>query len=68
MNKYYNDPLTSHFRIKKTKELISRKYHWPSLKKDIEAYIKNRDICLALKVVRYKPYGNLKLMPILTYC
>ena len=58
ISKHYNDPFVSHFRVNKTKELIGRKYYWPSLKKDVEFYIKRYDICLALKAVRYKPYSN----------
>ena len=41
---YHNNLLTGHFGINKTKELIGRKYYWPSLRKDVEAYIKGCDI------------------------
>ena len=51
INKHYNNLLVSHFSIKKTQELIARKYYKPMLQKDIEAYVKDCDICLALKVV-----------------
>lgn len=30
-------------------------------------YVKRCDICLALKSVKYKPYGNLQSFPILTH-
>ena len=56
---YYNNSLAGHFDINKTKKPIIRKYYWPSLGKDVEAYVKDCDIYLGLKVVRHKPYGNL---------
>ena len=28
-----------------------RKYYWPILQKDVEAYIKDYNVCLALKTV-----------------
>ncbi len=31
------------------------------------AYAKGYDICLASKVVCYKPYGDLQSLPVLTY-
>ena len=47
--------------------LIDRKYYWPNLKKDIEAYVKGCDICLALKAIKHKLYSNLQALPILIY-
>ena len=40
--------------------------YWPSLKKDVEAYIKGCNICLALKAVKQKPYDNLQALPVPT--
>ena len=56
---HHNHPLAGHFGIDKTKELVGRKYYWPSLRKDVENYVKGYDICLASKAVRHKPYGDL---------
>ena len=67
ISRYHNNPLAGHFRIDKTKELINRKYCWPSLKKDVEAYVKGCNICLTSKAVRHKPYGNLQALPVLTH-
>ena len=38
---HHNDPLTGHFGIDKTRELIGRKYYWPSLRKDVENYVRD---------------------------
>ncbi len=31
ISKYYDEPLAGHFGIEKTRELIARKYYWPTL-------------------------------------
>ena len=51
ISQYYNDPLASHFEIDKTRELISRKYYWFMLRRDVEAYMKGCDVCLGCKAV-----------------
>ena len=61
---HHNDSLAGHFGIDKTRELIGRKYYWPSLRKDIEAYIKGCNVCLASKIMRHKPYGDLQALPV----
>ena len=64
---HHNDPLAGHFRINKTKELIDRKYYWPSLRRDVESYVRGCDVCLASKAVRHKPYDDLQSLPIPTH-
>ena len=59
ITQHHNDLLAGHFGIDKTRELIGRKYYWPSLKKDVESYIKSCNICLALKAVQHKLYSDL---------
>ena len=56
---HHNDPLAGHFKIDKIQDLFARKYFWPMLWYNIEAYIKSCDVYLVLKVVRHKPYDNL---------
>ena len=63
----HNDPLVEHFGINKTRKLIKRKYYWPSLKKNVEAYVKDCNICLASKTVRHKLYSDLQALPVPTY-
>ena len=67
ISRHHDDPLAGHFDIDKTRELVGRKYYWPSLRKDVEAYVKGCDICLASKAVRHKPYGNLQALPVPTH-
>ena len=67
ISRHHDDPLASHFGIKKTRELIARKYYWLMLRHDIEDYVRGCDVCLASKAVRHKPYSNLQSLPIPTY-
>ena len=67
ISRHHNDSLAGHFGIDKTKDLIGRKYYWPSLRKDIEAYVKGCDICLGSKAIRHKPYGDLQSLLIPTH-
>ena len=67
INQHHNDPLAEHFGINKTKDLVGQKYYWPSLQKDVEAYVKGYDVRLGSKTVKYKPYGDLQSLLIPTY-
>ena len=64
---HHDNPLAGHFGIDKTQELIARKYYWPTLRWDVEAYVKGCNVCLASKAVRHKPYGDLQALPIPTH-
>ena len=66
IGKHYNDPLAGHFGIKKIQELLARKYFWPTLQKNVKAYIKGCHICLPSKAVCNKPYGDLQSLLIPT--
>ena len=67
ISQHHKDPFASHFGINKTKELIGWKYYWSTLKKDVEAYVKGCDVCLGLKMVRHKPYGDLQSLLVPTH-
>ena len=67
ISRHHDDPLARHFGIDKTKELVGRKYYWPSLRKDVENYVRGYDVCLASKAVRHKPYGDLQSLPVPTH-
>ena len=66
-SRHYNDSLVGHFEIEKTRELVAQKYYWPTLRRDVEDYIRRYDVCLASKAVRHKPYGALQYLPVPTY-
>lgn len=56
---YHNDPLASHFGIKKTRELVTGKYFLLTLHQDIKDYAKDFNVYLTLKAICHKPYGDL---------
>ena len=64
---HHNDLLARCFGINKTRELVGRKYHWPSLKRDIKSYVRRCDVCLTSKAVHHKPYGDLQFLPTPTH-
>ena len=64
---HHKDPLLGHFGIDKTRELVGRKYYWPSLRRHIKAYIRGCDICLTSKDVHHKPYEDLQSLFVLTH-
>ena len=67
INRLHDNSLASHFEIEKIQELIARKYYWPTLRRDVEDYVRGCNVCLALKAVRHKPYGDLQSLPIPTH-
>ena len=64
---HHNNLLIGHFGIEKIKELVGRKYYWPSLRRDVKSYVQRCDVCLASKAIRHKPYSNLQSLPILAH-
>ena len=67
ISRHHNDPLAGHFGIDKTRELVGRKYYWPSLRRDVKSYVRGYNICLASKAVRHKPYDDLQFLFIPTH-
>ena len=67
ISRHHDDSLAGHFGIKKTRELLSRKYYWPTLRRDVDDYVRGCDVCLASKAVRHKPYGDLQSLPVPTH-
>ena len=67
INRHDNNTLVKYIDINKIKKLICQKYYWPSLKKDVKAYFKSCNICLALKAVKHKLFNNLQVLLIPTY-
>ncbi len=67
ISRHYDYPLAGHFGIDKTQELITRKYYWPTLHRNVEAYMTGCNVCLALKAVRHKSYDDLQSLPVPTH-
>ncbi len=67
ISRHHDDPLAGHIGIEKTRKLIARKYYWLTLQRDVEAYVKGCNVCLASKAVCHKPYKDLQSLPVPTY-
>lgn len=67
ISRHHDDSLAGYFGIDKTQELIVRNYYWPTLRRDVEAYVKGCDVCLTSKAVSHKPYGDLRSLPVPTH-
>ena len=57
---HHDLPAVGHPGINKTIELVTRNYSWPGLRKDVESYVKECDLCAKTKHSRHKPYGLLQ--------
>ena len=63
-----DDALAEHFGIEMTRELVARKYYWPTQPADIETYVKGCDVYVSSNTVKHKPYDDLQSLLVLTYC
>jgi transposase InsO family protein len=63
IRRYHDDPYAGHFGALRTLELLKRKYHWSSMRSDVETYVRSCDICQKIKVKRHKPYGTMQALP-----
>ena len=48
----------------KTFELLVKGYYWPTMRNDMEQYIKNCHTCQRTKPIHHAPFGTLKPLPI----
>ena len=59
ISRQHNDPPAGYFEIDKIQELITQKYYWPIFYRNVETYVTSYNVCLALKSIKHKLYGNL---------
>ena len=67
ISRNHNDFLARYFGIKKTRELIAQNYYWPMLKADVEMYVQEYNMYLALKLKKHKLYSNLQFLLVLMH-
>ena len=67
ISRHHTNFFVGYFGITKTCELLVQKYYWLILRHNVKAFIKGCNVCLALKIVRYNPYGDLQLLPVPTH-
>jgi len=56
---HHEVPVADHPRQSKTLELLSRNYHWPKIRQDVERFVSNCHTCRRSKTSRHAPYGVL---------
>lgn len=59
----YHEGKTNHRGVNETEAQIRRRYYWPTLKSDIEEYIKLCDTCQANKYDRHPPKPKFMITP-----
>ncbi len=63
LKRHHDDELTEHFSIEWTLELVSHKYYWPELAKDVKKYVFSCNICQRVKVFKHHSYGKMQTLP-----
>ena len=51
LKEHHDHPLAGHPGVQRTKDLILTKYYWPTIRKDVEAYVKGCDKCQKVKTI-----------------
>ena len=61
---YHDDFMTGHFGVKKTHDLLERKFFWQSMWKNIQKYVGFCNICQRIKASHHCLYGSLASLPV----
>jgi hypothetical protein len=65
--KCHNNPMSGHFRSRRTLEKLSRRYTWKGVTKDVQNYCKDCQYCKRSKSAKHKLYRLLQPLQVLTY-
>ena len=57
---HHDPPAVGHPGLAETLELLARRYHWPSMRKDVDRFVSNCHVCRRSKSTRHAPYGVLR--------
>ena len=57
---HHDSPLHRHPGTKKTAEKIAQNYYFPNLRKTVQGYVKNCEVCIQDKASRHQPYGKMQ--------
>jgi len=57
---HHEVPVAGHPGRSKTLELLSRNYHWPEMRQDVERFVRTCHICRQSKTSRHAPFGDLR--------
>ena len=60
----HDSPLSGHRSRESTRELLARKYTWPSMTQDVRRFVRNCKTCGKSKIWREQKHRLLKPLPI----
>jgi len=60
----HDDPLSGHFGVNKTLELLARCWWWPGMRRSVREYVETCPVCQRTKVKRHRSYGALQSLPL----
>ena len=60
----HDNPTSGHQGRRRTEKRVRRRYHWGSLRQDVEAYVDSCIVCKTMKASTSKPKGLLKSLEI----
>ena len=63
---HHDDLLANHFKIKKTRVLMQKKFYWFKMTRNIKKYVKNCDMCQRIKTSRHCFYDELSSLSVST--
>ena len=58
LHDYHDSPVGGHQGIDRTYDRISENYYWPSMKKQVDEYIRNCDLCWKSPRALWPPITN----------
>jgi len=61
---HHEVPVAGHPGRSKTLELLTRNYHWPKMRQDVERFVRNCHTCRQSKTSRHTPFGVLRPLAI----
>ena len=64
IQQHHDTPSAGHAGCSKTHELVTRRYYWPKMRKDIARYVANCHVCQRSYTARHAPFGTLRPLPI----
>ncbi|KAH0607596.1 uncharacterized protein H6S33_002630 [Morchella sextelata] len=64
LKEHHDKPSAGHPGKAKTLELLNREYYWPQMRKYVDQYVRNCNVCDRSKAPCNAPYGVLRPMPI----
>jgi hypothetical protein len=60
---HHDDPIVGHFGMKRTLELVARKYYWPGIAREVKAYTQTCSTCQRVCPVQHRLQGNMEPLP-----